>query len=96
MLIMPANTVVMSAVHKTQHITVCCYGVADVVDADGNKKRITGPDFWITEPGTQRALHIIEESCWIGLFVGKFDSVIDAENKLVDLPTFLGVQDEIV
>lgn len=91
MLIMPANTVVMSAVHKTKHVTVCCYGVADVVDADGNKTRITGPSMWVTEPGTQRALHIIEESCWVGFFVGEFDSVLDAEQQLIDDPSFFGV-----
>jgi len=88
-LIMPANTVVMSAVHKTRHITVCCYGVADVVDTDGTKTRITGPSMWITEAGTQRALHVIEESCWIGFFVGKFESVLDAETKLINDPSFL-------
>jgi hypothetical protein len=87
-LIMPADSVVMSCVHKTEHITVCCYGVSDVVDNDGNKTRVTAGMFWITPAGTERALHIIEESCWITFHVGKFDSVEDAEQKLVDVPDY--------
>jgi hypothetical protein len=96
MLIMPANTVVMGAVHKKQSITACCYGLADVVDQDGHKQRIYGPHFWITEPGTQRAFYVIEETCLIGFFVGEFKSVLDAETQLVDLPSFCGVQNNEV
>jgi hypothetical protein len=96
MIIMPADSVVMSAIHKSRHMTVCCYGIVDVVDDHGNKQRIYGPHFWNTEPGTQRALHIIEESCWVTFHIGKFESVEDAENHLIDLPSFVGEKNEIV
>jgi len=87
-LIMPANSVIMGCVHKSEHITVCCYGVSDVVDNKGNKERVTAGMVWITPIGMERAVHVIEESCWVTFHVGKFDSVADAEQKLVDIPDY--------
>jgi quercetin dioxygenase-like cupin family protein len=62
---MQAGICVVSRVHKHQHLTVVLYGRAIVRDAFGNEKLIEGPDVFVTEPGTQRALLIDTDSEWM-------------------------------
>ena len=79
---MPADTAVMSRVHAKQHLTVALTGKCRVVDQDGNEQIITAPAIWITEPGTQRALHVMEDSIWLTVHASELQSVPELEEAL--------------
>jgi hypothetical protein len=64
-LTMPAGTILTSRVHVYEHLTVAMTGRCIVVDEHGNKREVVAPDRWITPAGTQRAIHVIEESRWL-------------------------------
>lgn len=63
-LTMPADTVWLSRVHKHENFTFVMTGECSVVTEKG-LVRIKAPYFQRTEAGTQRVLHIHEESTWV-------------------------------
>lgn len=79
---MPAGTAVVSRVHARQHLTVALTGKARVIDQDGSEVMIEAPMVWVTEPGTQRALHILEDSIWLTVHASDLTSVPDLEDAL--------------
>lgn len=64
-LFMQAGAIVTSRVHNFHNITAVLLGSCYVVDHEGNKEIKVAGEAWVTEPGTQRALHIIEDSIWM-------------------------------
>ena len=61
---MPAGSVIVSKIHKTEHFCLALTGRAVVVVGD-TKETIVGPRLMKTMPGTQRALYIEEDAVWI-------------------------------
>lgn len=62
---MPAGSTVVSAVHKTEHITIALKGHCVVVDETGDRQDIVAPAVFVTQPGTQRALYIVSDAEWV-------------------------------
>ena len=60
---MPAGTVWISKIHKTEHFCVALCGHASVASDEGVEE-IIGPRLMITKPGTKRALFIRETAVW--------------------------------
>ncbi len=82
---MPKGATIVSKIHKTEHFVVCVKGKALVVYPD-RKELVSAPKLMVTKPGTQRALHILEDSTWIGFYptietdVEKIEDNIIAKN----------------
>lgn len=79
---MPAGSCVVSRVHKFPHITVALRGRCIVVDAQGNRRQVTAPQVWITQPGTQRALWIQEDAEWLTVHAAEVGDVEEAKDLL--------------
>lgn len=79
---MPAGTVLTSRVHNQQHLTVVLTGHCTVVDEHGVSHDIRAPMIWVTEPGTQRALHIHEDSIWLTVHATDLKEVEALEEAL--------------
>lgn len=61
---MPAGSLIISKIHKTRHPYTVTKGRANVfTDTDGIVE-IVAPFQGITEPGTRRLLHILEDMVW--------------------------------
>lgn len=80
---MPAGSVIVSKVHKYEHLTIALTGHAQVVSEDGTHKDIIAPAVFITQPGTQRALYIVEDAIWLTVHATDVKTVEDAESILV-------------
>lgn len=63
-LTMPAGATIVSKIHKTEHFCLAVTGRAVVINGD-EREEVVAPKLFRTMPGTQRALHILEESTWI-------------------------------
>ena len=61
---MRAGVVYISRIHKTQHFFVVAEGACTVIDSHGNRMLIAAPYLGKTEPGTQRAIHVHEDTIW--------------------------------
>jgi len=61
----PAGATVVTAVHKSEHITIALKGHCVVVDELGDRKDVIAPAMFVTEPGTQRAVYAVTDVEWI-------------------------------
>jgi hypothetical protein len=61
---MPAGSVIVSKIHKTEHFCLAVNGRALVRVGEGIEE-VVGPKLMRTLPGTQRALCILEDATWI-------------------------------
>ena len=62
---MPAGSLVVSRVHKTEHPYVVLSGRVRVWTEEGGVVEISGPHVGITKPGTRRVVFILEDCRWI-------------------------------
>jgi hypothetical protein len=88
-IIMPAGTIVITKIHKHESIGFVAFGSCDVIDEQGVVINITGPKLFITPAGTQRALHVREDTMWLTFHVTEAMTVEDAEQELVEMPVFM-------
>ena len=61
---MPAGTIVVSKIHKTEHPFIVSQGQVNVWIEGQGVERICAPHCGITRPGTRRVLYIREDCIW--------------------------------
>ena len=67
-LFMPAGMTVTSLIHKIDSFCFIMYGKAKVVDEGVGIHYVEGPTMIHTQAGTKRALYIVTDSLWIGVY----------------------------
>lgn len=87
-LTVPANTLVMTAIHKYENITIVLTGKCEVVNPDGERTTIVAPAFFVTPARSERAVYVIEKTTWITVHASNSKTVEDAEMELAELPAF--------
>ena len=97
---MPAGTLVVSKIHKTEHPFAVLSGVAVVWDARHGLQKLTAGTVGITHPGTRRLLYIREDCRWITFHATPLLDVDDIEAEIIE-PHAVGpdgnaVDDEIM
>lgn len=80
---MPANTVLTSKIHKTQHFFVVSKGSCTVVNSHGEREFIEAPHLGVTMPGTKRALHIHEDCVWTTFHATQLTDVAEIERAIL-------------
>lgn len=94
---MPAGTVIVSKIHKTEHFCIALSGLA-LVRIGESLEEIRGPRLMKTYPGTQRALVIVEDAVWLTIHpteetdVGKLETLLIA--KTHDDPALVALRHE--
>ena len=81
---MPAGTMLTSKIHRTQHQYVVSQGSAFVRDNEGTWNQIVAPFHGITEPGTRRALFIVQDCIWTTFHVVNTDDLKEIEEQLIE------------
>lgn len=61
---MPAGSVIVSKIHRTEHFALALSGTA-IVRVGEHIERVVGPRLMKTLPGTQRALYIETDAVWL-------------------------------
>jgi hypothetical protein len=64
-LLLPAQSINTSKVHKTQHPFVILKGCVSVLTPGQGAVKITAPYLGLTEPGTRRVVYAHEDSIWV-------------------------------
>ena len=85
---MPADTLVMTAIHRFENITTVVTGRCEIVKPDGERETIIAPAFFVTPARTQRAVYVLEESTWITVHACTATTIQDAENHIAEMPDF--------
>ena len=81
----PAGATVITAVHKSEHITVALKGHCVVVDEHGDRHDMVAPSVFVTTPGTQRAVYAVTDTEWLTVhhYEDEDKSLETVEKKLV-------------
>lgn len=61
----PAGATVVTAVHKSEHMTIALKGHCVVVDEHGDRSDVVAPAVFVTKPGTQRAVYAVTDTEWV-------------------------------
>lgn len=71
---MPANTLIVSKIHKTIHPFFIMKGIVEVKINDGEWERLEAPYSGVTVPGTRRVLFIVEDCVWATVHLNDNDT----------------------
>lgn len=61
---MPADTVVIGKIHKTEHFNIILRGACLIVHDDGRREVLKAPDTFVSKAGVQKVLYILEDTIW--------------------------------
>jgi hypothetical protein len=61
---MPADTVVIGKVHRTEHFNVLIKGSCFIVHDDGRREELRAPMTFVSKAGVQKVLYILEDMIW--------------------------------
>ena len=89
-LFMPAGAVIVSKIHKVDHMTFVLEGEAEVIDEFGSAEIVSAPAFIKTPAGMKRILRIKTDSRWMTVHANP-DDIDDADEfeKVIISPTHL-------
>ena len=79
----PGGTVIVTKVHKVEHITVALKGSCTVVDEHGIRYEVVAPSVFVTKPGTRRAVYAHDDVEWLTVHACKEQDVKVIEQLLV-------------
>jgi hypothetical protein len=60
----PAGTVVIGKVHRTEHFNIMLKGVALIVHEDGSREELRAPLTFVSKAGVQKVVYILEDTIW--------------------------------
>lgn len=81
---MPAGSLIVSKIHKTEHPFVVLSGVAVVWDERNGVQTLTAGQVGITQPGTRRILFIREDCRWITFHPTQETAVDRIEDQIIE------------
>lgn len=88
---MPAGSLIMSKIHRTEHQFVVLSGRCRVYNAENDEVlELTAGHVGITKPGTRRVLMILEDSRWVTFHPTNKTDLSEIESELIephDIPT---------
>ena len=61
---MPAGTVVIGKIHRTEHFNVLIQGACLIVHDDGRREELRAPLTFVSKAGVQKVLYILEDMIW--------------------------------
>lgn len=79
----PKGTVVVGAVHKTEHLVIVSKGRLRIV-SDEQTREVQAPCTFTCKPGAKNAVHALEDSVWTNFF----PTTETDPDKLVEALTF--------
>lgn len=61
---MPAGSVVIGKIHRTEHFNVLIRGACLIVHDDGRREELRAPLTFVSKAGVQKVLYILENTIW--------------------------------
>lgn len=79
----PGGTVVITKVHKKEHITIALRGHCTVIDGKGHRTEVIAPMVFVTKPGTRRAVYAHNDVEWLTVHACEIQGLENIEASLV-------------
>lgn len=80
---MPADTVVIGKVHKTEHFNILMKGACLIVHANGLREELRAPCTFVSKPNVQKVLYITEDMVWQTVHVTDERDLVNLEAQLI-------------
>jgi hypothetical protein len=61
---MPAGSLIIGKIHKTEHFNIVERGKYAIRHDDGEVEMVTAPHTFVSQAGVQKVLYIIEDTVW--------------------------------
>lgn len=81
---MPADTVVIGMIHKTEHPNILVKGACYIVHDDGRREELRAPMTFASKAGVQKVLYITEDMIWMTCHVTTETDVEKLEAMLTE------------
>lgn len=62
---MPAGTLVVGKMHRTEHFNIITTGVVRLLNDDGSTSEVIAGDIFTSKPGVKKVLYIVEDTKWV-------------------------------
>ncbi len=86
----PAGTLLVGKIHRTEHILILSKGRVTIVTEDG-EQMISAPHTLISRPGIKRAVYAHEDSVWTGIHGTEETDLLKIEQELI-APNFAALE----
>lgn len=81
---MPADTIVIGKVHKTEHFNILMKGSCFIVNDDGSHELLQAPVTFSSQAGVQKTLYIVEDMIWMTTHVTEETNVEAIESQIIE------------
>lgn len=81
---MPADTLVIGKIHKTEHFNILVKGACYIVHDDGSREELRAPRTFVSKAGVQKVLYIIEDMIWQTVHVTPETDMAKLEAELIE------------
>jgi hypothetical protein len=61
---MPAETIIIGHIHKTEHLNILIQGACYIVHEDNTREELRAPMTFVSKAGVQKVLYITENMIW--------------------------------
>jgi hypothetical protein len=61
---MPAETIIIGHIHKTEHLNILIQGACYIVNDDDTREELRAPLTFVSKAGVQKVLYITEDMIW--------------------------------
>lgn len=78
---MPAGTVLTTMIHKFEHFAFVLTGKARVVSEQNGDETIEAPCVIVTQPGTKRVLHVMEDMRWATVHLTEGNGQVETKQE---------------
>ena len=80
---LPAGLVVVGKIHKHAHINVISKGRVQVFTEQEGVLELAAPCTFVSSPGTQRVVHVLEETVWTTVHVTDKTDLAEIEREVI-------------
>lgn len=91
---MPADTIVIGRVHRTEHFNILIRGACIIVHEDGRREELRAPHTFVSQAGVQKVLYITKDMIWQTVHVTDDTDLQRLEEQLIS-PVHPLVSDEV-
>lgn len=93
---MPADTIVIGKVHKTEHFNIIVKGACFIVHDDGMNEEIRAPMIFVSKAGVQKTLYITEDMIWMTTHVTDETDITMIESNVIEQSALANDQPELL
>lgn len=89
---MPAGSLIIGKIHKTEHLNLLERGVCEIFHEDGTSEVLRAPLTFVSKAGVQKLLKIHEDTVWKTIHVTEETDLVKLEDILIEPPPVLALE----